>query len=241
MPFPFKLASGTTPRAIVFDLDETLINCDSTELWTDWLYETGTITDPVYREVTDRMINEYYAGTLDIRTFLRDVTPAIANLSKDELDALIERFIECKILPRVYPKGRELIERAHRAGLPVVIISATATYLVKPIAKMLGVSHAIGIDLVMQNNVPTGHVEGTPSFREGKITRLHEWLAHQNETIRDRGQAPVTPQDVFFFTDSRNDLPLIYQAGGCALVNPDDVVRAEGQKKGWPILEWKCE
>ena len=104
---------------------------------------------------------------------------------------------------------------------------------------------AIGIDLATKDGIPTGEVVGTPSFREGKIVRLAEWLEMKNRTgyfnegASATAATPVTPADVFFFTDSRNDLPLALHAGGCALVNPDPTIRAEGLKRGWPVLAWK--
>ncbi len=245
MAFPFRLQSGAEPRAIVFDLDETLIACDSTQCWTEWLYETGTVTDPAYRNATRTMVERYRAGTLDIREFLRDMAPALEGLTREALDRLIDRFITERILPNVYPEGRALIAEARAAGLHIGIISATAAYLVRPIALRLGVHEAIGIDLATKDGIPTAEVVGTPSFREGKIVRLAEWLEKKNgegyftEGASEGSLPPVTPADVFFFTDSRNDLPLALHAGGCALVNPDPTIRAEGLKRGCPVLAWK--
>ena len=238
MTFPYRLASGNAPRMVVFDLDETLLAADSTRRWTDWLYETGTTTDPVYREATERMAERYRLGTLDIRDYLFEMAPAVAHLTPEALDLLIERFIESRILPDVYPEGRALIAAAREAGLPMAIISATASFLVRPIARRLGITTVMGVDLVLKNGLPTGRVDGIPTFREGKVLRLTAWLNAFNGQLADN-TPPLTLNDVFFFTDSRNDLPLARAVGGCALVNPDPVIRAEGLAKGWPILGWK--
>ena len=168
MAFPFRLQSGAEPRAIVFDLDETLIACDSTQCWTEWLYETGTVTDPAYRNATRTMVERYRAGTLDIREFLRDMAPALEGLTREALDRLIDRFITERILPNVYPEGRALIAEARAAGLHIGIISATAAYLVRPIALRLGVHEAIGIDLATKDGIPTGEVVARPLSEKGR-------------------------------------------------------------------------
>ena len=65
-------ATGFMPLAAVFDLDHTLIAGDATIGWTEYLYERGVVTDPVFREINERMKASYHAGTLDIAAWLRE-------------------------------------------------------------------------------------------------------------------------------------------------------------------------
>lgn len=241
MTFPFKLSSGRHPSAVVFDLDDTLIHGDCTRLWTTWLYETGTTSDPIYQTITDRMISDYRQGTLNPRQFLADMMPSIYHLTVTELHDLIDRFVKTRIKPIIYDQGLALITQARQSGLPCVIISASASFLVKPIAHHLGIDEVIGIDLVEHNGVPTGIISGTPSFRVGKVTRLLAWLDAKNRTSDNRFIPPLVPKDVFFFTDSHNDLPLAFCAGGCAVINPDDKLKYEAYTYGWPVLNWSIE
>lgn len=230
LSFDFRLQDGRVPRAIVFDLDETLIAGDSTIGWVEWLYESGTTSDPLYRQATIEMAHRYRAGTLDIAWFLRTTAPAYSHLPKTLFDVLVGRFVREKVLPLAYPAGSVLVAAAKQAGIPVLVISASASFIVKPVAEGLGISpeNVIGIDLVEVNGVPTGEIHGTPSFREGKIARLRQWG-------KTRG---ITPQDVYFFTDSRNDLPLAREAGNVGAVNPDETLRQEALIRGWTILHW---
>ena len=59
-------ATGFMPLAAVFDLDHTLIAGDATIGWTEYLYERGVVTDPVFREINERMKASYHAGTIDV-------------------------------------------------------------------------------------------------------------------------------------------------------------------------------
>ena len=202
MPF----SPENLPKLVVFDLDQTLIACDSSQLWIDYLYDEGIVTDPVYKEENNRMLEEYHKGTLDIAAYLRAVTPAIYGIEPERLDVLLNDFAERWIRPKFYREGLERIERAKALGIPVQIISATCTYIVKPIAERLGVpgDHVIGIDLVTgEDGRLTGEILGVPSFREGKVERVQEVLSRYG----------LKPEDMLFFTDSRNDLPLALYAG----------------------------
>ncbi|MGY6308918.1 HAD family hydrolase, partial [Proteus mirabilis] len=81
--------------------------------------------------------------------------------------------------------------------IPVIIISATMSFLVHAIAKQLNDDISMGIDMQIKNNHYTGHIDPTPTFREGKVTRLNQWKKQNN--IKD--------SYIYFYTDSANDLP----------------------------------
>ena len=217
------------PKLVV--LDNTLIACDSSQLWIDYLYEEGVVTDPFYKEENDRMVAEYHKGTLDIAAYLRAVTPAIYGIDPERLDELLNDFAERRIRPHFYREGLERIERAKALGIPVQIISATCTYIVKPIAERLGVpgDNVIGIDMVTDDEGRiTNEIDGIPSFREGKVERVQEVLARYG----------LKPGDMLFFTDSRNDLPLALYAGATEVVDPDPVLLEKAKEMGWPVHEW---
>ena len=76
--------------------------------------------------------------------------------------------------------------------------------------------------------VAAGNTVGTLTYREGKITRLLEWLEQESETL----------DGAYFYSDSRNDLPLLLKVDHPQVVNPDPVLREHAQKAGWPIHHW---
>ena len=162
-------ATGFMPLAAVFDLDHTLIAGDATIGWTEYLYERGVVTDPVFREINERMKASYHAGTLDIAAWLREAVPAYSGLDEAERNALVSDFIEEKIRPIAYPQGFETIRAAKAAGMLTLIISASNAFFVKPIAeRVFGVDVALGTELVVRNGRITPELSGTPTFREGR-------------------------------------------------------------------------
>jgi len=40
----------------------------------------------------------------------------------------------------------------------------------------------------------------------------------------------------YFYSDSRNDLPLLEAVANPVAVDPDDVLRATAESRGWPVL-----
>ncbi len=117
--------TGTLPKVVAFDLDKTLIGGDATILWTEFLYETGIVTDPIYKEINRKMVERYRAGTLDIAAWLKEAVPAYASLEAEARDQLVDRFVDEKIAPLVYPEGVKRIQAAKAEGRLTVIISAS--------------------------------------------------------------------------------------------------------------------
>lgn len=222
-------STGFMPLVAVFDLDHTLIAGDATISWTDYLYERGVVTDPGFREINDRMKASYRAGTLDIAAWLREAVPAYSHLDEARRNKLVDDFIEEKIRPIAYPQGLETIRSAKAAGMLTLIVSASNAFFVKPIAdKIFGVDEALGTELVVRNGRITPELAGTPTFQEGKVTRLCAALERRG----------LRPAETVFFTDSRNDLPLAITAGDCVAVNPDPVLFAAARQNGWIVTDW---
>ena len=68
-----------------------------------------------------------------------------------------------------------------------------------------------------------------PALREGKITRVRQWLAERRQSFDDFGS-------VTFYSDSTNDLPLLEQVTHPVATNPGAQLEAVAAERGWPIL-----
>jgi phosphoserine phosphatase len=68
-----------------------------------------------------------------------------------------------------------------------------------------------------------------PSFKEGKVRRLHEWLA-------GRGQSLADVSESWFYSDSLNDLPLLEVVKTPVAVDPDATLKACAEERGWPVI-----
>ena len=112
----------------------------------------------------------------------------------------------------------------------MVIVTATNEFVTRPIAAAFGVTELIAVELERDDaGWFTGQIKGTPSFREGKVTRVESWLGGQNLVWDD--------VETTFYTDSMNDLALLERATHPVATNPDERLRALATERGWRILD----
>jgi len=224
-------STGQLPAVAVFDLDRTLIAADTTIFWTDWLYQRGIIRSLDYQDVNETMLKAYHRGEMDYAEYLRGIIPFFNHLSHDELIRLTEDFVNTRIAPLAFPEGLRRIQEARTLGIKTLIISASWSFLTRPIGRLLfGIERSFAVDIAEDK---AGHllpeIVGTAPFREGKITKLREALAELGHSA----------EETVFFTDSRNDLPLAMMAGDCETVNPDAVLMEAALNNHWKINHWE--
>ncbi|MGD9787704.1 MAG: HAD family hydrolase [Sulfuricellaceae bacterium] len=216
-------------KLALFDLDNTLLGGDSDFEWAQFLIGQGVLDREVYEARNQEFYDQYKAGTLDIHEFLDFQLKPLSRHSRRQLDAWHERFMADSIRPIVLPKGRELIEHHRNQGHELVIVTATNSFVTAPIARELGVSHLIATEPEQNGGEFTGGVAGTPSFRDGKVARLGQWL-------QARGLNWDDVEESWFYSDSLNDLPLLARVTHPVAVDPDDTLRAHAASHGWKIL-----
>lgn len=210
----------------IFDLDNTLLDGDSDYLWGCYLAQHGLVDGAEYARENERFYREYRDGTLDIQEFLRFSLRPLREHPRERLEALRARFLDEQIEPIMTPAARALVERHQSAGDILLIITATNAFVTAPIAERFGVPHLIATLPAERDGVYTGEVEGVPSFREGKVERLEQWLAKQGLDLAGS----------CFYSDSHNDLPLLERVERPIAVDPDAQLRATAETRGWPIL-----
>lgn len=210
-------------RLAIFDLDHTLLAGDSDYLWGQFLVAQGLVDAAAYARENQRFYDEYVAGTLDIHAFAAFSMAPLVRYGHEKLAALRPQFLTEIIEPIIAPGASALIEKHRAQGDELMILTATSRFITEPIAQRLGIDTLLATEPEQVNNRYTGRIAGTPCFREGKLTRLREWLAGR--------EAHLT-----FYSDSRNDLPLLEAAQTAVAVDPDDTLRAEAQRRGWPII-----
>ena len=107
-----------------------------------------------------------------------------------------------------------------------MIITATNRFVTAPIAARLGVETLLATECGMQDGLYTGQITGIPCFQEGKVTRIEQWLEETGLSL----------DGSYFYSDSRNDLPLLERVDNPVAVDPDDTLRAIAEQRGWPVI-----
>jgi len=210
----------------VFDLDETLIRGDSSQLFTEFL-RSEKIDDGPCSEARDvAFMTAYKDGSLNLQDYMHFSLAPLKDWQRCELEALITRFIEQVVIPRILPTGKQQVAWHKSEGHDVLIISATGEHLVSPIARALGIDHDIGVQVEWQGNNLKGTIGSRRPFREGKVSALREWLDNRSSS----------PEKIWFYSDSHNDLPLLQAVDYPVAVNPDPLLEQHARHHGWRIL-----
>ena len=218
-----------TSPLYVFDLDETLIAADSGVLWNQFMLEKGLVTDPSFLQQDAYLMQQYAQGELDIDEYLAFCLAPLKGVPKQQVDAWVTECVATKIIPEQYLQAQQLIHDLKQQGIDMLIISATVSFIVHEVAKQLGIEDSLGIDVDSSTGSYTPQILGVPSYRQGKVVRLQQWLEQQNKSY------PA----VYFYTDSINDVPMCEHADQVFLVNPCAKLQQYAQNKPWQHLAWE--
>ena len=138
--------------------------------------DRGVLEREAYEAQNRAFYEQYKAGTLDIHEFLGFALRPLADHSPQGA----RRAGTASSCARIEPDAT----RGARAGAPppgggdlCAIITSTNSFVTRPIAREFGIDHLIATEPEQRDGRFTGQVAGTPSFREGKLVRLDQWLA----------------------------------------------------------------
>ncbi|OGA98251.1 MAG: phosphoserine phosphatase [Burkholderiales bacterium RIFCSPHIGHO2_12_FULL_69_20] len=217
-------------KLALFDLDGTLIPGDSDHAFGEFMVDQGWVDADLHRQRNDAFYRQYQAGTLDIAEYIAFTTGAWRLRPLTEQAAASARFMAEVMQPQLLPPAFELLARHRAAGDLIAIVTATNEFVTRPIADAFGVEHLLAVQLERDaDGAATGRILGVPSFREGKIDRVHQWLARLGHRLADF-EASV------FYSDSTNDLPLLELVSEPVATNPSPALEAIAQERGWRIL-----
>ena len=213
----------------LFDLDNTILAGDSDYNWSRFLIQEGYLDGAIHAEKNEKFYADYKAGTLDIYAFVEFQFKPLARNPRTVLNQLLKKYVEEVIKPMITEKARVLVKRHQEEGDLIIVITATNSFITKPIAELFGIKNLIGTDPEEKEGEFTGKVSGLPSFKEGKVTRLEAWLKGKNLSL-------ASFENSYFYSDSHNDLPLMQKVTHPVAVDSDDVLSEYAKSKGWPQI-----
>ncbi|HDZ46659.1 hypothetical protein LCGC14_0159520 [marine sediment metagenome] len=222
-------------RLALFDLDDTLLDGDCSDRWNLWMIEQGWISDAeAFMARAEKMHQAYHAGKLKLEEYLAMTLAPLRGRRVADVQKEVERFVATHLQPRIFEQAWTCLEEHRQAGDTLVLISASSRHLVEPVATVLGIEHVLAVELTVERGINeearyTGQSEGIFSYRGGKVLRLQQWL----------GERQITPSHTTFYSDSRNDLPLLQYVDCPVAVNPDPVLAEVASVEGWRRLDWR--
>ena len=213
---------------VIFDLDDTLIHGDCATLWSEQMGRLGWVDPDSFMRKNNELMAAYSRGELAMEEFMDFSLEPMIGRTPEEVAHLVEPWVEDIIEPLIYSDATKTIARHRQNGDRILVISASGTHLVTPIAARIGIDEVLGIELDVAHGVYSGKTVGVLTYREGKVARSTQWLEQEGESL----------EGAYFYSDSRNDLPLLSKVDFPQVVNPDPVLQAHAEQAGWPIHQW---
>ena len=214
----------------LFDLDHTLLPLDSDHAWGEFVVRLGWVDEAGFRRRNDAFYEQYKAGQLDIHAYIAFASAPLRVRDAATLAAAQARFMREVISPRILPPALELVRQHRSRGDLVSLVTATNDFITAPIAAAFGIEHLIAVQLERdEGGTITGAIRGTASYREGKVTRVGQWLQGLGYSWSDFA-------DISVYSDSLNDLPLLERAHHPVATNPSPALEALARERHWRIL-----
>jgi len=209
----------------LFDLDYTLLEADSEELWSRYLFEKQVV-DAAFVARIGKFYEQYERGSLDLVRYQEFLLAPLASNPLAEMVRLRESFLEV-LQDTVRPYMRERLDWHRAEKHELLLITATNSFLARPIAEMLDFPNLICTQAELRDGRFTGRVSGVAAFQYGKVIRLAAWLRDNKLSLKGS----------WCYSDSHNDLPLLTLVDNPVMVGPDDRLRQYGVARGWELCE----
>ena len=217
-------------KLALFDLDHTLLPLDSDQSWGEFTLSLGWVDPDTFQAKNNGFYADYQAGCLDIHDYVRFSTAAVREKGPVAAAAAHALFMERVIRPAILPAALDLVEQHRRRGERLVMVTATNEFVTRPIAEAFGMDVLLAVELERDAHGHfTGEIAGVPSLREGKVTRVQQWLATQGKSLAE--------VEATFYSDSLNDLPLLEQVQQPVVTNGSAELRQTALERGWRILD----
>ncbi|HEU4621922.1 MAG TPA: HAD family hydrolase [Burkholderiaceae bacterium] len=214
----------------LFDLDHTLLPIDSDYEWGQYLVRLGVVDAATHKLKNEQFFAQYNAGTLDIYEFLEFAFATLKAHPREQLERWQADFMREVITPAITPRAKNLVAEHRDAGDLCAIVTATNSFVTRPIARAFGIDHLIASEPREVDGRFTGEVHGTPCFKEGKIARTEAWLASLGHAWDDFSSST-------FYSDSANDIPLLEKVRVPVAVNPSEKLKSYAIARGWPVID----
>jgi len=212
-----------------FDVDRTLVSCNTGRLFLQDLRRRGEIS--IFRALRALgWMAKYHLSLIDLQWVATRVASQMAGSVERDFEDRCRKWVENDILPLVVPGARSRIERHRSDGHVLAILSSSPTYVTRPIAEALGIEEVISTQFeVSPGGLFTGRLVGPACVGPGKV--------HWAEDLGARQKLDLDGS--WFYTDSYTDLPMLERVGNRVVVNPDPRLRRAARQRGWPVQDWR--
>jgi HAD superfamily hydrolase (TIGR01490 family) len=214
--------------AAFFDMDNTLLRCNSGRRWIGYLRRRGEMTRTEMMRALS-WLARYKFTLLDFENVTKRVVAGMAGGDEAELAEKCRLWVHAEILSEVHATARERIAGHRKDGHLCVMLSSSPPYVTEPVAEALGLDGVLCTRLEVEGGKFTGRIRPPACYGTGKV--------HWAEQFAAQEQVDLTSS--WFYTDSYSDLPMLKRVGQRVVVNPDPRLRRYARRARWTIEQWQ--
>ena len=215
-------------KLAIFDLDNTILKCNSDHSWLDYLINKGFIKKEEYFEQNIQFQKEFREGIVNFVDYYEFTFQYLKDKSDSYISEIRSEFMREVIEPSINIYALRLIHKHYEEDEELLLASGTTSVIADPIAKRLEFKNVVCTKCEKKNNIYTGRIENPPSLGEGKLKNVQAWM--KNNGYSDfRGTT--------FYSDSILDMPLLEKVEKPVAVNPDSDLLRVSQDLGWEIID----
>lgn len=230
-----NLSIDPAAHAALFDIDGTLTDSSTSNVWhtlihapetptlkRGWLYTTGL---PHYLLSKTGVIRQ--AGFRD--RWVRMMAWLMRGWPEAQVQALYQRTVTERLIPEIRSDVVRLLKQHSEAEQPVLLVSTMFEGMVEGFAAYLGAAGGVGSQVGFRNGICTGQIEGKTCSGGRKIEFVQRYLAQHYPDL--------SLEDCAGYADSASDIAFLAEVGLPTAVYPEDVMRVEAERRGWPVFE----
>jgi len=219
----------TGPSAAFFDLDRTLISGSSAFVVALAARSAGLLpTSQLARDAVSAVMFKLRGASDDKSEAVRErILGAVTGMRQEDLVGLNTEVLP-KLLDKIRPEARRLLDLHRHAGRGTYIVSASPVEIVEPLAITLGMTAGIGTRSVVVDGVYTGDLDGPFCYGRGKVEAIKHLARWESLDLNQ----------CYAYSDSASDLPMLEAVGHPVAVNPDAALERHAVANGWPVVHF---
>ena len=227
---PRKPGSGSGRVAAFFDLDKTIIATSSAFAFGRGFLDSGMISRSEALELfltkTSYMLNGQSSSKMDAT---RDrLAEMVAGWPVADVRRVVAETMNTVVTPAIYSEARELIDWHRELGHDIVILSASASLLVEPIAEELGIDTIVATEVEVRDGKLTGEIT--------RYLKGEEKAEAMRELVEKQGYDLAAS---YAYSDSLTDVPMLSLVGHPVAVNPERGLKKHAVENSWETRSFK--
>ncbi len=211
----------------VFDLDRTIIPIDSSIILVKEGYRQGLLSSL-------KLLKGFFylfahkMRILPTKVVIKKISLWLKGIPEIKIQTLGNQIFHNTLSQLIYKTVIDEIELHRNKNAGLIILSSSISDFCDLFREKLNFDHAFSTIMETKNGFLTGQTFGDFCHGHEKLNRLNEFCIQNQYRL----------EEVYFYSDSIDDLPTLKAIGHPICINPDKKLRQIANKNRWPIYIW---